>query len=336
MSLVTVALIVWAFAWAAENAKSQWRHTRDSHAGMISAQHPAWHPRRVRRHANWRAASWWAHEARDFFPSVRRGFAEDREHVRLLREQERLGSEARLAQWRAALAGIRAERAAHTAAARRGETTASFAEWYRQASRPAQQPAASGQQPPASGCEASPPGRETANSAQQSRASGGRPAGLAPPAGTQAGPATGSAPASAQPGGRGETGGRQARRAPASSGQPAGEPHHDPGDGGTSMTMPNGELAGDSPYRAALSAMDGYDRVAQQHEQAAETLEAQLVLHGFDRDPALMEHIRALREIAGTIRAHTGGARQVLIGHHAAGDEYHTSGVDAEASAFRH
>lgn len=102
------------------------------------------------------------------------------------------------------------------------------------------------------------------------------------------------------------------------------------------MGMPNGELAGDSPYRAALSAMDGYDQVAQQHEQAAETLEAQLTLHGFDRDPGLMEHIRALREIAGAIRAHTSGARQVLVDHHAAGDEYHTSGVDAEASAFRH
>jgi hypothetical protein len=123
--------------------------------------------------------------------------------------------------------------------------------------------------------------------------------------------------------------------APDTPGQQAGEPNRNHDNGGDGMDVPNGELTGDSPYRAAFTALEGYDRVAQQHEQAAETLEAQLTLHGFDRDAELMEHIRGLRETAGQIRLHTARARQVLTDHHAAGDEYHRTGVDAEATAFR-
>src|SRR5215471_503148 len=85
MELVTAALMVWAFAYAVENAKSQWQHTRDGHARTITSQHPMWHPRKVRRHATWRALGWWAHEAKDAFPTIRRAWDEDREHVRYLR-----------------------------------------------------------------------------------------------------------------------------------------------------------------------------------------------------------------------------------------------------------
>lgn len=99
--------------------------------------------------------------------------------------------------------------------------------------------------------------------------------------------------------------------------------------------VPSGELAGDSPYRAAFTALEQYDQVAQQHEQSAETLEAQLTMHGFDRDPQLMEHIRGLREAATSIRTRTTGARQTLTANHGQGDEYHRSGSDANATAFR-
>lgn len=99
--------------------------------------------------------------------------------------------------------------------------------------------------------------------------------------------------------------------------------------------IPSGELTGDSPYQAAQVALTGYERVAQENEQAAETLEAQLTMHGFDRDHQLMEHVRALREAAGQIRAHAAQARQALIDHHASGAEYHQTGTDANASAFR-
>jgi hypothetical protein len=100
-------------------------------------------------------------------------------------------------------------------------------------------------------------------------------------------------------------------------------------------TAINAELAGDSPYQAAQAACEGYERLAQENEQAAETLEAQLTMHGFDRDHELMTHIRGLRESAGQIRAHAASARQALIDHHASGAEYHQSGADANASAFR-
>jgi hypothetical protein len=403
MELLTAALMVWAFAYAVENAKSQWRHTRDAHARTITSQHPMWHPRKVRRHATWRALGWWAHEAKDAFPTIRRAWAEDREHVRYLREQERISSEARIGQWRAALAGIRAQRAAHAAAVQRGETTASFGQWYRQA-RPGSDrasgqpgnagrsgktvkqnggaqagdgPADAGHAPaypiPNEG-NSQPGGQNSAaadapyrarHAADESRAAlrdgtagdaatahrrhqsardqlrtvsspGRPPAAGPPPADLPPGACRCGMPACRSGWPETATARREGPAAPTSSGQPAGESHRTPIDGGNGMGMPNGELAGDSPYRAALTAMEGYDQVAQQHEQAAETLEAQLVLHGFDRDPGLMEHIRALREVAGQIRAHTSGARQVLVDHHAAGDEYHTSGVDAEASAFRH
>jgi hypothetical protein len=122
--------------------------------------------------------------------------------------------------------------------------------------------------------------------------------------------------------------------APASPGRPAGEPN--PDTKGDDMTeIPSGELAGDSPYQAAQVALEGYERLAERNEQAAETLEAQLTVHGFDRDQALMEHIRGVRESAGQIRAHAAQARQVLVDHHGTGAEYHQSGTDAHASAFR-
>lgn len=410
MELLTIALMVWAFAYAVENAKSQWRHTRDQHARGISRQHPTWHPRKVRRHAQWRAVAWWAHEARDGFPSIRRGWAEDREHVRFLREQELISQEARLGEWRAALADMRARRAAHAAAVERGETTASFGQWYRQTMQ------AGGQAPVQTGSSSRARSAETgtlAGGAQDGdgavgtghaplyairgegnnqpagqvstaeTADGGHPGTEADPVvgeqrvdsshaaeqqaalsttnsgvqqavggGDREAPAAGRAPADLPPGACGcgmpacrsgwpvtATARREGSAAPTGSGLPAGEPDRNGSNGGKQMTtgtVPNGELTGDSPYRSALTAMDGYDQVAAQHEQAAETLEAQLTLHGFDRDQGLMEHIRALRETAGQIRAHTAGARQVLVDHHATGDEYHTSGVDAEASAFRH
>jgi len=98
---------------------------------------------------------------------------------------------------------------------------------------------------------------------------------------------------------------------------------------------PSGKLTGDSPYRAALAALDSFGRVARGHEQAAETLEAQLTVHGFDRHQELMAHVTALRALAGQARADADRACQVLADHHATGDEYHTSGADAAASGFR-
>jgi hypothetical protein len=99
--------------------------------------------------------------------------------------------------------------------------------------------------------------------------------------------------------------------------------------------MPSGELTGDSPYQAALTAFEQYDKAAQQNKAAAEVLEAQLTMHGFDRDPQLMTHVRGIQEAVMSIGTASVNARQTLIAHHAQGAEYHQSGVSANSSAFR-
>jgi hypothetical protein len=95
------------------------------------------------------------------------------------------------------------------------------------------------------------------------------------------------------------------------------------------------ELAGDSPYAAAVAAVEFFGKTAARHEQAVATLEAELTVCGFHRDQALMSHIRALQEAAAVTRRRAATALKVLQGRHAAGQEYHTSGRDAAASAFR-
>jgi hypothetical protein len=101
------------------------------------------------------------------------------------------------------------------------------------------------------------------------------------------------------------------------------------------QTGHGGELEGDSPYRAAVAAIEDFGRTAARHAQAVTTLEAELTLHGFDRDQTLMSHMRALQEAAAASRGQATVALMVLRDRHGAGEEYHTSGRDAAASAFR-
>jgi hypothetical protein len=450
VGLIVFLILWWSLAYSVEKARDQWRHTRDGYARDIARANPGWHKAKVRRHARRRAVTWWAREAAEGFPAIRQAWAEDRDHVRYLRETERIGRETRLAELRAELNAIRRGREEHGAAVEAGDTTLPFGPWYQQnadriradrsdraatqtpaSSRPGE-PAAVMERPPepsANGAEAAPrpasvlPARPVVNDRdreeliRQLAAAAASPdaeswmfpeaavspdprswfpgtgdTGLTPadPNGAQsaspaAGPAPGAAARAAEefhaaitegrlddaeaahqryraavdaklatagvPVGSTQDPDRNSRQATPSvwaqpggriseaPGQRAGEPNRDNYNGGNDVNtytdVPNGELAGDSPYRAAFTALEGYDRAAQQHEQAAETLEAQLTVHGFDRDPELMEQIRGLRETAGQIRARTAQARQVLVDHHAAGDEYHRSGVDAEATAFR-
>lgn len=95
------------------------------------------------------------------------------------------------------------------------------------------------------------------------------------------------------------------------------------------------ELFGDTPYREALAALDTYTEAAAANARAAESLEALLTVHGFDRDEALMSHIAAVRDGATRLQAHGRDARMGLFMRHGAGQEYHASGKDAAASAFR-
>jgi hypothetical protein len=120
---------------------------------------------------------------------------------------------------------------------------------------------------------------------------------------------------------------------PASGNDVPGLADADLGDAVTSAT--GGELTGDSPYQAALAALDGYTATAAEIAQATEVLEAQLTIHGFDRDQVLMLHIVALREAATRLQDHARNARAGLITQHGSGAEYHASGRDAESTAFR-
>jgi hypothetical protein len=95
------------------------------------------------------------------------------------------------------------------------------------------------------------------------------------------------------------------------------------------------ELGGESPYRSALAALDAYAHAAAANAQAAELLEAQLTVHGFDRHQALMSHVAGLRDAAELLRAHAREARIGLFMRHAVGEEYHASGWSAAAAAFR-
>lgn len=97
----------------------------------------------------------------------------------------------------------------------------------------------------------------------------------------------------------------------------------------------SGEFGGDSPYQAAVGALGAYVQSADILRGQTEVLEASLTMHGFDRDEALMAHIIVLQEVASQLESQVTRARATLFSHHAVGGEYHASGKDAAASAFR-
>lgn len=103
----------------------------------------------------------------------------------------------------------------------------------------------------------------------------------------------------------------------------------------TAGTAPSGELAGDSPYTAALNVTGQFEQQAQQLGRAGEQVEAELTAHEFHRDQQLMTHVRAMREALQQATQHAAGMRQVLIANHAAGHEYHSTGKDAASSGLR-
>jgi hypothetical protein len=104
---------------------------------------------------------------------------------------------------------------------------------------------------------------------------------------------------------------------------------------GKPAERPIGELAGDSPYQAAIEALGVYGRTAEAQGNATGELEASLTIHGFDRDPAVMEHLSALKEAVAQLEVHVSSAQAGLAARHSAGAEYHASGQDAASSAFR-
>lgn len=396
MELVFFLFIV-SVVYSTGQAKKEWLHHRDTYAKTIKQNNPDWHPRKVRRHARSRALTWWSLEAVKGFPSIRRAWAEDRDHVRYLRETARISSETRIEELRAELDAIRKGREEHDTAKREGRTQAPFGTWYQQHAARIREgkpdpkagvlPKRSAEAPPSAKTVPSPaPAAQVPNRTEDDQLAGypilqqlqaalqaGRIedarklqdaahwAGLGDKAqqlidAARNNPPQGVASQSTEPGsseplaGSSFTGelnalldaaeaqdesGAPGSQTPQAPGQEAGTPNPDSNEQGDSMTIPNGELAGDSPYRAAFTALEQYERAAEQHKQAGEVLEAQLTMHGFDRDQQLMEHIRGMQESAMQISSRTVAARQTLIANHGQGEEYHRSGVDANSSAFR-
>lgn len=104
---------------------------------------------------------------------------------------------------------------------------------------------------------------------------------------------------------------------------------------GTAGEGSGGELAGNSPYRVAVAAVEDFRRTATRNEESVATLEAQFTVCGLDRDETLMTHVRALQDAAAAASRQAAGALKVLRASHAAGEEYHADGRDAAAAAFR-
>jgi hypothetical protein len=95
-----------------------------------------------------------------------------------------------------------------------------------------------------------------------------------------------------------------------------------------------GELVGDSKYRAAIAATNAFAAVARTVGNAAQRLESELTLVQFDRDSQVISPVREMQQRAEQLLSDIANLRRALEGHRQ-GDEYHSSGTDASAEAFR-
>ena len=108
---------------------------------------------------------------------------------------------------------------------------------------------------------------------------------------------------------------------------------------GTAMTETTIDTAlegADTPHEAMQGAFRAFGaQAARIAEQAADDLAAAAAVHGMDRDPQTAADIQALSDHASALQAQANAAATGLASRHADGAEYHASGVDADASAYR-
>lgn len=114
-------------------------------------------------------------------------------------------------------------------------------------------------------------------------------------------------------------------------------PHEtEEGEAMTTTTEPIDLEAGDTPYDGMQGALDTYATQAQGiSASVGDDLTAASAVHGFDRDPALTADIAHITDLAEQLQSATAAAKAGLAARHAEGAEYHGSGQDAHASAFR-
>jgi hypothetical protein len=117
--------------------------------------------------------------------------------------------------------------------------------------------------------------------------------------------------------------------------------------GGPSPTVNGGSTVTDTQIDTALEgadtpheAMQGAfrqigTRAAEFAQAASDELAAAAAVHGMDRDPQTMADIAALADHAQALQAQANAAATGLGQRHAEGAEYHSTGTDANASAYR-
>ncbi len=93
--------------------------------------------------------------------------------------------------------------------------------------------------------------------------------------------------------------------------------------------------SGDTPYDAALGAFDAHSLAARQNAAAIEQVEATLTAHEFNRDPDVMAKVARMHELQAQADQAAADARAHMVSNHAQGKEYHGTGTDAAATAFR-
>lgn len=312
--------IVWILSRVHRWAKDEWRHSRENHIVRLTREHQDWSPGRIRRHARRRARGDWLAELRDGFPSLRQMLAEDRELARTVRLEAEAAGAMRMRDLRARARAAIADR---DAARRDGARHVTGPEAV-------PVPAAPGAAP------GTPPGAAPA------------PDGAAPGSTPDAAPAD-STPAAP---GSGDGSTREPAVPPRISPDADSVPDSDddavpnpPSDETTDETtekegdelMTAVDIEGaDTAYEGMQNAFQAFaDRANEIEKTAADDLVAAAAIHGFDRDRQAMADIQDLADQAQALVAKANAAKAGLIDRHAAGQEYHETGSDADASAFR-
>lgn len=98
--------------------------------------------------------------------------------------------------------------------------------------------------------------------------------------------------------------------------------------------IPTGELAGDSKYRAALTAVEIFTKIYLALADKIDELEASLTAYEFDRDSRIMQLLQQLKDLYAQCGATMMALREALE-KHASGAEYHEHPGDADETGLR-
>lgn len=105
---------------------------------------------------------------------------------------------------------------------------------------------------------------------------------------------------------------------------------------GTDTSIDTSLENADTPHEAMQGAFRQIGARAAEFAQAAsDELAAAAAVHGMDRDPQTMKDITALADHAQALQQQANQAASGLAQRHADGAEYHSTGTDAHASAYR-